>query len=270
MDYVSLVITKLGGTVESKARFILYDIETTHNVAAIFQLKNQDYIQPENILAERYIVCAGWKELGKSRIHSVSVLDDPKRFKRDSSDDYYVVKKLHDVLSQADVIIAHNGDQFDLKFTEARILIHGLSPLPTIPKIDTLKIARDRFLFNANNLNYLGKILGVGGKKHTGNGLWLRVLNGDVSAIREMVRYNKQDVALLERVFLKFQPYINNHVNRQLLGETGCPRCGSANVQSRGTHKAITRTYQRFQCQACGGWYRLLKAEGQSTKYRVL
>jgi hypothetical protein len=249
---------------------LIYDIETTHDLVAVFQLKQNDYIQPENIVQERYIVCASWKELGKSRIYSTSVLDDPKRYKRNPHDDYAVVHKLHEVLGEADLIIAHNGDAFDLKFTEARILIHGLPPLPPIAKIDTLKVARDRFLFNANNLNYLGKILGVGGKKATKSGLWLRVLAGDESAIHEMVKYNKQDVALLERVFLKLQPYVANHLSRQLLGETGCPRCGSTNVQSRGVHKAVTRAYQRFQCQDCGGWFRKLKADGKSTTMRLL
>ncbi len=249
---------------------IVWDIETTHDLVAVFRLTQNDYIQPENIVQERYIVSAAWKELGKAKVHSVSILDDPRRFKRNMHDDYHVVKKLHEVLSSADVIIAHNGDAFDIKFTEARMLIHGLPPLPPIAKIDTLKVARDRFLFNANNLNYLGRILGVGGKKHTNNSLWLRVLEGDVKAIQEMVRYNKQDVALLEKVFLKLQPYVANHVNRQLMGETGCPRCGSTKVQSRGLHKAVTRTYQRFCCSSCGGWFRLLKAEKGSTRYRVL
>lgn len=251
-------------------RIILWDIETTHNLAAIFKLTQNDYIQSDNIVQERYIVCAAWKELGKSKVSAVSTLDDPKRFAKNPHDDFHVVKTLHSVLSEADVVIAHNGDSYDIKFTEARMLIHGLPPLPPITKIDTLKAAKDRFLFNANNLNYLGQVLGVGAKKPTKSGLWLKVLQGDQKAIREMVKYNKQDVTLLERVFLKLQPYIANHVNRQLFGQLGCPRCGSTNTQSRGIHKALTRTYRRMQCQACGGWFRDMKANNKSTTTRIL
>ena len=251
-------------------RILLYDLETSHNLAAVFQLKQQDYIASENIVQERFIICASWKELGKHPIHSVSILQDPKRFAADPFDDYHVVKTLHSVLSAADVLIAHNGDSFDLKFAEARMLVHGFKPLPPITSIDTLKVARNRFLFNANNLNYLGGLLGVGGKKPTKTGLWLKVLQGDRRAIRDMVSYNRQDIILLEKVFLKLQPYVANHVNRQLYGGTGCPRCGSTNVQARGTHKALTRTYQRWQCQDCGGWHRTLKPNTSSTTMRVL
>lgn len=253
----------------AKPRIILFDIETTQNLVAVFRLTNNDYINPDNIIQERYVVSASWKELGVPGVHAVSTLDDPKRFAKNPHDDLHVIKTLHKVLAEADVIVGHNSDKYDLPFVEGRILIHGLDPLPPITKIDTLKAARDRFLLNANNLNYLGKVLGVGRKIHTDNELWLRVLRGEKAAIREMVTYNKQDVLLLERVFLKLQPYIANHVNRHLYGGTGCPRCGSHKVQSRGVHRAITQVYQRFQCQNCSGWFRELRAQS-GVKSRVL
>jgi DNA polymerase III epsilon subunit-like protein len=255
----------------AEAKTVLYDLETTHNLAAVFRLANEDYIPPENIVAERYIVCASWKVLGESKIHSVSTLDNRKLFKKDPSNDAHVCEVLHDVLAEADVIVAHNGDRYDLKFAETRMLFHGIDPLPPITSIDTLKVAKDRFLFNSNKLDYLGNFLGVGRKKHTTAGLWLEVLRGNEEAIEEMIGYNKQDVALLERVFQKLQPYMKDHLNRELLSEGGCPRCGSKKVQSRGVHKAISRTYRRFQCKGCGGWFReATSTTGTKTKSRVL
>jgi hemin uptake protein HemP len=251
-------------------KVVLWDIENSQNLAAVFQLKHNDYINAENIFRERFIICAAWKELGKPKVHSASVLDDAKRFKADPYDDRYVVTKLHEVLSGADVIIAHNGDEFDLKMTKGRMLAHGLAPLPPITSIDTLKVARTQFLLNANNLDYLGRLLKVGKKRKTSPGLWLRVLRGDRAAIREMVAYNKEDVILLEDVFLKLQPYCPNHFNNELTGGTGCPRCGSDRFQSRGVHRAISRTYQRFQCQACGGWWRAVKNTTLKTTKRVI
>lgn len=251
-------------------RVVLWDIETTHNLAAVFQLKQNDYIQADNIVQERYIVCAAWKTLGAKKVEAVSVLDDAARYKKNIHDDYHVVKTLHGVLSNADVIVAHNGDHYDIKFTKGRMLVQGLPPLPPILSIDTLKTARGQFLLNANNLNYLGKILGVGQKKPTKQGLWLRVLAGDPKAVKEMVGYNKTDVTLLEDVFLKLRPFIPDHVNRQLFGQVGaCPRCGSKDIQSRGIHRALTQTYRRFQCQACGGWFRDRVSTGR-TSTRVL
>lgn len=253
----------------SEPRILLWDIETTHNLAAVFRL-NEEYIQPTNIIRERYVVCAAWKWLGEKKVHAVSTLDNPALYKKDPHNDRHVMEVLHKVLSSADVIVAHNGDSYDIKFTEGRMLVQGLDPLPPITKIDTLKIARNRFLLNANKLDYLGQLLGLGRKKHTTPGLWLKVLNGSKAAVRDMVTYNKQDVELLEKVFLKLRPYMENHISRGLFGKTGCPRCGSHHIQSRGVHRAVTRIYNRFQCQKCGGWFRSMKNNPKPQEFRTI
>lgn len=245
----------------SEPRVILWDLETSHNTVAVFGLTHNDYIQPENILTERFIICGSWKVLGEQKVHSVSILGDQKLFQKDPYSDKHVCEELHEVLSEADCLVAHNGDSFDLKYVKARMLINGLPPLPPITTIDTLTVARRHFNFNANKLDYLGNVLGVGRKKPTTNGLWLEVLKGNKRAIREMVSYNQEDVRLLERVFLKLQPYVQNHLSRELFGKEGCPRCGSNKVQSRGLHRALTRVYRRFQCQKCHGWFRSMKNE---------
>lgn len=251
-------------------RIILWDIETTHNVAAVFRLFGEDYIPHGNLLQERYVVCACWKALGEKKVHSVATIDDKKAFTRDPHNDAFVIRTLHKVLSEADVIVAHNGDKYDIKFFNGRAIAHGLTPLPPIVQIDTFKIAKLKFLFNSNRLDYLGKYLGFEGKLKTEPGLWLRVLKGERAAVREMVTYNKQDVVLLEQVFLKLRPYMPNYFNRELLGRSGCPRCGSLKTHSRGVHKALTRNYNRFQCQSCGGWFRELRPATKSTTSRVL
>lgn len=246
-------------------RLIFWDIETTHNLAAVFQLKNDDYIPHDNIVQERYIMSAAWKIRGAKSVSAVSVLDDPKRYQRNPHDDFFVCETLHAMLSTADIVVAHNGDWYDIKFAETRMLAHGLPPLPPIQSIDTLKVARSRFLFNTNRLDYLGKFLRVGAKKPTPKGLWLRVLAGDSKALKEIVSYNKQDVLLLERVFEKLEPYIKINIH-----PTGCPRCGSKNCIARGTHRTLTQQYQRYQCKACGGWFREKLANKTGYSKRVL
>lgn len=254
-------------------RVLFYDIETSLQAVTVFDLRNNDYISPESIVTERHMICAAWKWQGDKRIHTVSLLDDPKRYAKDHRDDTHVVAALHGVLGSADVIIGHNSDAFDLKYLETRALKHGLPALPPITSIDTYKAAKARFKFSSNKLNFIGGYLGVGQKKQTSPGLWMRVFNGDKRAIKEMVAYNKQDVLLLERVFNKLAPYIPNHISRELFGLTGCPRCGSKKVQSRGFHRALTHVYRRFQCQnpKCMGWFRALRATpATATHHRVI
>lgn len=252
-------------------RILIYDIETSLETVAVFGLKYNDFIDPASIITERHVVCVCWQWLGEHKVHSVSLLDDPRRFARDPHDDKHVLTVFHGVISDADVIVAHNGDNFDYKYLKTRMLFHGLPALPPVTSIDTYKIAKQHLLFNSNKLDYLGKFLGFGGKKPTPKGLWMDVLNGSRKAIKVMVDYNKRDVTLLRDVFLKLRPYIPNHLNRELFGKIGCPRCGSKHVQSRGVHRAISRVYQRFQCQKCSGWFRAVKNDKNvSTKTRVL
>jgi hypothetical protein len=265
-------VTKLAGEkMSSKSpRILLYDIETSLQLVSVFQLKYNDYIDPDSIVQERHVISVCYKWLGENKVHAISLLDDPKRFAKDPHDDTYVVKTFYDVMASADCIVAHNGDQFDSKYLKTRMLVHGLPPLPPITSIDTYKVAKQHLLFNSNRLDYLGKLLGFGGKKSTPKGLWLKVLNGDKKAIQVMVDYNRRDVTLLEQVFLKLRPFVQNHINRGLFGKEGCPRCGSKHVQHRGLHKAISRTYQRMQCQSCGGWFRLTKPANATLQTRIL
>jgi len=252
-------------------RILIYDIETSLQPVAVFSLANNDWIKPEALLGERYIISAAWKWLGEKKVHSVSVLDDSKRYAKNPHDDYYVVKALRNVLLQADVIVHHKGDSFDKPWLNGQILMHGLSPLPPIPSIDTYKVAKANFYLNSNSLDYLGKRLGVGSKIHVGYELWLRILNGEKKAVEEMVHYNKGDVTLLEQVFLKLRPYVSGHINRELFGEEGCPRCGSKKIQSRGYHRAVSRVYRRFQCQNCHGWFKSATNEKNfKAKYRTI
>lgn len=252
-------------------RVLIYDIETSLQAVAVFGLAHNDWIQPENIITERHVISVCWKWFGEKKVHSVSLLDDPKRFARDIHDDEYVLRTFHEVMKEADVLIHHNGDSFDSKYLATRMLKHGLDPLPPVTTIDTYKVAKAKFMFNSNKLDYIGRFLGLGGKASTPKGLWLKVLAGCKKSIQIMVGYNKRDVVLLEDVFLKLRPYIPNHISRELFGNEGCPRCGCKKVQSRGYSYAITRVYRRFQCMGCRGWFRKLRAEeGTTTQHRVI
>lgn len=256
---------------DKKPRLVFWDIETIQNLVAVFSLGKNDWIDPSAIVQEGYIVSASWKFEGEDKLHSVSVLDNSELYTEDPHNDKHVVETLHKVLVESDVLVHHNGDDFDLRWLNTRILYHGLTPLPPMTTVDTYKVAKSKFRFNSNKLDYLARYLKVGKKKSTTPGLWMRVLRGDKKAIREMVVYNKHDIVILEAVYKKLLPFIPNAVNRQLYGGIGCPRCSSKKVQSRGTQVAVTRTYQRFQCTSCGGWFRQVKADkGSTTEHRVL
>lgn len=234
-------------------KILLLDIETCPNLVTSWGLKVDGYLGHENIIAERYIICASWKWLGSPHVHSASVLTH--RAKKGIPDGG-VLRKLHGVIAEADAIVAHNGDRFDVPWIYSRLILTELDPPRPVPTIDTKKIAKGRFYFNSNRLDYLGKYLGVGQKIRTDFDLWLGAMKGDRKAIEKMVVYNREDVRLLERVFLKLRPYVPaNKVNAGLWSrDLACPTCGSNDLQSRGVAHSRVSTMRRFQCQECKAW----------------
>ena len=81
----------------------------------------------------------------------------------------------------------------------------------------------------------LGAFLGVGQKvKHGGFVLWLGCMKGDPKAWALMKKYNRGDVDLLERVYLKERPWITNHPAIRPRGESVCPHCQSRRLRSGG------------------------------------
>lgn len=238
-------------------KILFWDIETAPMVVATWGLYNQN-IGYDAILQDWYMICAAWEWEHKKGIETTSLIDDKERFRQSHTDDEHVVRTMYNVLNDADVLVGHNGDNFDLKKFNARALNYGLAPLPPIATVDTLKVARQHFKISSNRLDYLGSFLGVGNKVSTPKGLWLRALDGDKQAIKTMVKYNKGDIRLLKAVYFKLLPYMRTHPNRNLFTEDDnpvCPKCGSQNLTMQGTRIA-TRLgkRQQWQCSDCGGW----------------
>lgn len=237
-------------------KILLWDLETFPNLVTSWGLRVDGYLSSDNIVQERTIICASWKLLGKAGIRSVCVTAAVP------VDDRQVVETLHEIVSGVDAVIAHNGDSFDMRWLNARIAFHGLTPLPPVIQIDTKKIAKRKFNFNSNKLDYLAKYLQVGKKIKTEFDLWKECLAGDEKALAKMVRYNRHDIVILEAVYKKLAPYVPYHVNQRLFTiRPVCSHCGDSSVQSRGWSYTKERKYRRYQCQKCGNWFRDRHAE---------
>src|ERR1035437_2214810 len=182
-----------------------------------------------------YMLSFAYKWQGSNKIH-VHALPDYPLFKKDKENDSYLIEDLHALFNEADVLIAHNGDRFDIRKSNARFITQGFRPPSPYKSIDTLKAARRFFHFESNKLNDLGQYLGVGRKlPHTGFDLWSRCMQGEKSAWKTMKDYNARDIVLLERVYEKLKPYMPNHPDLTIYADTiGCPTCRSTRVQRRG------------------------------------
>lgn len=239
-----------------KPKILLVDLETSPNLGWTWGKYEQNVLEFEQ---EKQIIGFACKYLGTSKVHSY-MLPDFRGYKPGFSnmDDGQMVRSLWELVNGADIIIAHNGDNFDIRVMNARFIAHGLTPPAPYRTVDTLKVAKKYFRFNSNKLDDLGKFFGLGRKlKHEGFDLWLKCMDGDTAAWKTMRRYNEQDVRLLESIYLKMLPWMTNHPNLAVINEVvdQCPKCLSKQLQRRGWETTNTGKKRRYQCQGCGGWF---------------
>lgn len=235
----------------NKLKVMVADIETSPNVGYFWRPGYNITLSPDNIVDERKIICVAYKYLGDKKVHS---LEWDKH-----QNDKEVVREFSRLMSEADAVIFHNGDSFDIKWVKGRVLYHKLPPLTNVTSIDTLKLSRQNFNLNSHKLDYLAHYLGSEGKMATNFSLWKKVMAGDKKALKYMVDYCKKDVVELETVFQEMLPYVDKmpvHVGILTGGSRDdCPSCGSSKQQKRGTKVTRAGKYQRFQCQSCGHWW---------------
>ena len=239
--------------IKNKAKILLFDIETAPNLGYVWGKWEQDVIEFDR---QWYMLCFCAKWLGDKKVMT-HALPDFSLYKKDPENDKELVKKLWELFNEADIIIAHNGDEFDIKKSNARFIYHGFTPNPHYKTIDTKKIAKKYFSFESNKLDDLGQYLKVGKKLSTGGfALWRGCMAGDKKSWKTMVEYNKQDVVLLEHVYLRLRPWMKDHPNLNVINLTlsACPACGSEDLHKRGFSITRSGQKQRYQCQDCGMW----------------
>ena len=164
------------------------------------------------------------------------------------------------IANDADEIIMHNGDKFDLPWIKTRCLFHGIPTFPTYTTLDTLKKARTNFKFNSNTLNYIAGFLGLGSKGKTSFDLWKKILlENDQKSLDYMVRYCKKDVKLLEDVYKKMSNYITSKTHHGVISgkeKCSCSECGSDNVVIN--KRIITAAGLKkvtLKCKDCGKYH---------------
>lgn len=214
-------------------------------------------------------VCAKW--LGqKPEYLDVTV-------QKDLRNDKHLLRWLHSLLDEADIVVCQNGVSFDLKKVNARLIAEGFKPYSPVRVIDTKLVAKKHFGFTSNKLEWMAeKIAGTKKAKHKkfpGFELWDACLKGDPAAWAEMKQYNIQDVLATEKLYLKLRPWIEGHPNVNTYSaseDCACPKCGSKKLQKRGYATTQVGRFIRLQCQDCGGWSRTSRTELATAKKRSL
>lgn len=233
---------------------LFFDIETSPNIVYSWRIGYNLSITPDNIIDERKIICISYKWENDEKIHTLTW--DKNQCDRQMLIDFVAIA------NQADELIAHNADRFDIKWIRTRCIFHRVAIFPHYRTLDTLKKAKSGFNFNSNKLDYIAQFLGVGAKvKHSGFDMWVQVMKGSKEAMSEMVNYCEGDIIVLEDVFLTMQNYIkaNTHVGVINNGfKYSCPCCGAEEIELLKNNVTAMGTIKRLiGCLSCDYKYEI-------------
>ena len=243
----------------NEPRVLLHDIEAGPNLGYVYGKYETNVMKFEK---EWSLMAYGYKWLGSRAIES---------YGQDEYTEEELLEIAHGLLSEADIVVGHNSNGFDNKMLNAKFLEFGFDPPAPYRSIDTLQVARRYFRFTSNSLKDLAEKLDVERKAELGGfAVWLACINGDQKAWNRLKRYNKQDVKVLEDLYIRMRPWIENHPPMNILSgkEDVCPKCMSQNMHETDSFKVNkTTTVQRYQCGDCGGWAQSRKSERQDVRY---
>lgn len=247
-------------------KILLFDLETAPLNAWLWGMWNQNITSFNQLVSPYWIITWSAKWLGSNKVMSDAVTPEEAR----DQNDFRVVKKLWQLFNEADILIAHNAIDFDIKHSNSRFFIHGLESPSPYKVVDTLKVARKQFRLPSNKLDYIAKVLNIEMKHETTMELWVRCMKGDKDALDYMLKYNEKDVFILEAIYLKMRSWIKSHPNYNIFttGDDGCSVCGSHKLVKEGTYPAVVQKYDSYRCQECGSFSVATKRKGNKSGYR--
>lgn len=254
----------------SVAKILILDIETAPLKAWVWDVWNQN-VQPAQIESEWFCLTWAAKWLFDKKVHGAG-LTSAEAVKQN---DKRIMQALWAMLNEADIVIAHNGEKFDIPRINTRFVVHRMHPPAPYILIDTLKHIRRQFAFSHNKLDYVNGQVQLSRKMDTGGfELWKKCYAGDEVSLKKMLKYNLKDVRILEENYLRFRAWIRPHPNIGLYildKVSRCPSCGSDNIIMSGKYyyTSVNR-YEAFRCDNCGSLGRKRTSDIHITERRHL
>lgn len=239
------------------AKILVMDIETAPLLAYVWSKWKNDIHNNEQFVHDWFMLTYSVKWMGLDKVYSGRLTQKEAKFQ----DDKRIVKELADYMNQADYVIAHNGNRFDFPRINSRLALNGLNPISPYVSIDTCRLARKNFGFTSNKLDDLLKQFGLAGKTNTDFSLWRRCVEGEAEALKEMESYNKNDVVILEELYMVLRPYIKGLPNlvQSVTGfdkDRACSVCGSTDIKHDGYYRTNASIFNAYRCNKCGGFSR--------------
>ncbi|RJU01988.1 hypothetical protein D6T65_05045 [Arthrobacter frigidicola] len=245
-------------------RALVIDIESKPLLAYTWGLWDQN-IGTDFIVDHGGMICFAAKWLGRPDSETMF-------FSEHKDGKQAMIEAAHHLLSEADYAITYNGDRYDFKRLNNEFLLAGMAPPKPYKSIDLMKTNKQRFDLPSRKLDYLVQRTGVGAKvKHEGFSLWLACIAGEAKAWKKMERYNRGDIRVTEKAYLRLLPWLTNapHLGMFTSDEHSCPYCGSTKLVRDGHHSTNVTQYRLYSCKNCKGWVRGTQKLVDATRTRA-
>tara|TARA_R110000737_G_scaffold116927_2_gene149688 strand:+ start:6131 stop:6901 length:771 start_codon:yes stop_codon:yes gene_type:complete len=243
-------------------KILFIDIETAPSLGYVWSTWKTNVISYQGEGRHGYMLCFSYMWDGQKTVRSVAQTDFPEAYAADPFDDSLVVAAALALLDEAEIVIGHNIDGFDIPLIKAYGVKAGLEAPSPFRTIDTLKMARRTFRFKSNSLKNLADELGLPAKVDAGGfGTWLGCMSGDEKAWKHMVTYAKHDTRLLPLIWERMRPWAKTNLSLNADNPEACPVCGVVGqLVRRGNRETATMVYTQFRCSACQCYSRARKA----------
>lgn len=237
-----------------KPRILSLDIERAPSLGTFWD-QGKQYVSADQMLEESYVLTwqAKWQH-GSWHHGNLNAEGHDK-----------IIRRIHALIGKADIVVGWYTDGFDLKVLNKEYLLLGLTPPAPYKSVDLWKTAHNTFKFLSNSLDHVAKTMGCPFRKlpHDKE-MWLRCMGilkdrPIERAFRDMLRYNKRDVELVDWILPQFLPYIKGLPNMNLYipdsrGKRICPKCLSTRLRKHDSRPVNNTVRDRYVCIACGGW----------------
>lgn len=239
------------------------DIETSPPLVYTYPLRDVT-IPHDNIVIDKQITSIGYMFEGEKKPTTLEwdfkspIKIYPDRIEG-GGDDTRMLKAYSEVMQEADLIIAQNGDSFDRKEINWRMNDLRLKPLENkVLTLDTLKLSRKVFRPSSQKLDYRSARYGLGGKIHQTMKDCMDVARGDLHAQAERVRYNGKDVRDLRAIFWRELPFYDlpKSIVRMLLlyiaeERPFCQKCAASRQAKFKVIRIRKNKKMHYKCQTC-------------------
>ena len=242
-------------------RILILDVERLPGITQQYwwdrgDLKNR-YVHYETVIRQprTTIVCAKWYDDDEL----ITLCEWDKGGRR------MFLRRVHNLMSQADIIVGHNLDQADVPWLAGDLFIEGgLPPLPPFKTVDTLKVIRKVFKSGApfKGLDAFCQIVGIESKtdRYDREAMERAVTEKSVADRQRLVEYCCGDVIASQALYDWLRSHIPNHPTLTVAGKDAlmvCHRCGHDTKPTARRYVANVMSYSMRKCTHCGGYSRI-------------